>query len=100
MTEDPATRSAVGEELEQSPSSVHDDIVKRLLDYQRQLRDEKGDVATPDRPSVTDDTMLDAPSASTVVGVDTEAGTDALVEEHVVEVPAVETRAAEPRTVE
>jgi hypothetical protein len=55
MPEDPTTRST---DEPGSDEFAHDDIVKRLLDYQRQLREGKAEQATPpDRGSVATATV-------------------------------------------
>jgi hypothetical protein len=71
VTEDPGTRGLVGEDPEQTPQSAHDDIVKRLLDYQRHLRDETTEVAESEPSSGKEEAAREATAAPTSVAVET-----------------------------
>jgi len=76
------------EETEATPPLVHDDIMHRLLDYQRQLREGVTPEEAAERaasPVLVDDSTLDAPSVvteqtDTVEVIDLDA-VDAVVEE-------------------
>jgi hypothetical protein len=69
VTQDPGAREAG--ESERPPSIAHEDIVKRLLDYQRHLRDETTGVAGPDRPPAREDAAAESAASSTSVAVET-----------------------------
>jgi hypothetical protein len=68
VTQDPGARGA--DESERPPAIAHEDIVKRLLDYQRHLRDETTGVAASDRPSAREDAAADPAAAPTRVAVE------------------------------
>jgi hypothetical protein len=71
VTEGPGTRGPAGEDPEQTPQIAHDDIVKRLLDYQRHLRDEATEGAEPERPPGKEGSTMESRAAPTSVAIET-----------------------------